>query len=128
VIDEKSVLCRNPTGPAIVAGLAFRPQNGSIFFSPAVISEVIRIRASFPGTDTFEPYDSHYLSLVEPLKKFMAQAASDHLRCLIERVNEIEARNFPVQIAAPPVSLVNRTHIFTKLFTTVNQTVKQAAF
>ena len=72
--------------------LSTAPQGGrwKIFFSGEVISEVVRIRASFPSTDTFEPYDSHYFTLVQPLKKFMAQAASEHLRCLIERVNEIE--------------------------------------
>jgi hypothetical protein len=61
-----------------------------MFFAPEVVDEVYRIRLSFPSADIFKPYDAHYFSLVKPIQRFVAQAASEHLRRLNEQLNGIK--------------------------------------
>jgi hypothetical protein len=55
-----------------------------------VIDEVKRIQSSFPSTHTFRPYDSHFLALVQPLRAFLVERASDHVRGLAEQLDGIE--------------------------------------
>jgi hypothetical protein len=54
-----------------------------------VIDEVMRIQSSFPSTDTFEPYDFHFLALVQPLRAFLVEKASSHVHGLTEQLDSI---------------------------------------
>jgi hypothetical protein len=61
-----------------------------IFFAQPVINQVRKIQSSFPSTDTFRPYDSHFLELVQPLRTFLVEKASNHVRGLTEQLDSIE--------------------------------------
>jgi hypothetical protein len=83
----------------------------TIFFSRDVIDEVIRIRAAFPYTSTFEFPGRDFFpmlkSMIKPLELFLVQTASGHLQNLSEMLDDIrERKHVPttVQVALQAVA------------------------
>jgi hypothetical protein len=71
----------------------------SIFFSRAVIEEVMSIRAAVPTTHSFEFFDERFIPMYRPLRSFLVRAASRHLQNVNEILDRFEAhRQVPARL------------------------------
>ena len=71
--------------------LLWLADNRLICFSPDVIHEVVRIRATFPHTEKINFLDPHFFfALRKPLDSFRVKTASHHLQNLKQMLDNIE--------------------------------------
>src|SRR5512146_3470349 len=69
--------------------LAIGYVNWRVFLAPEVTGDVLRIRAGFPESGRYKPYDARYHALKEPLQRALVREASGQLQRLFDAVDEI---------------------------------------